>query len=137
MPDGKPRFVLGATTKNVVASSKTEVTVYLAMENPLTYRAALLAALMNSKEHKGYGLELIELVATRTKGEIKLSQATVYPELRNMERDGLVKSYEADPLPERGGRPRRYYQLTAEGHRAARAAGESIAPLFAGVLSWA
>lgn len=107
------------------------------MDNPLTSRAALLAALVGCKDHTGYGLELIELVAERTKGAIKLSQPTVYPELRNMERDGLVRSFEADPLPERGGRPRIYYKLTADGLRAAREIGKSLAPLFAGVLSWA
>ena len=36
-----------------------------------------------------------------------------------MEKEGLVKSREGDPLPERGGRPRVYYKLTALGQRAA------------------
>lgn len=99
----------------------------------LTARASLLGALLHGK---GYGLELIDRVAERTKGAIKLTQATIYPELRSMERDGLARSWEADPSPERGGRPRRYYELTAEGARQAREMGRSIAPLFEGLLSW-
>ena len=107
------------------------------MDNPLTARASLLAALLSSKSFRGYGLELIELVGERTKGKVQLTQPTVYPELRKMERDGLVTSEEADPSPERGGRPRRYYKLTAEGLRQARELGKAIAPLFVGVPSWA
>jgi PadR family transcriptional regulator PadR len=37
-----------------------------------------------------------------------------------LEEEGLVTSYETEPLPERGGRPRKYYELTAGGLREAR-----------------
>ena len=83
---------------------------------PVTARAAILLALVRGK---GFGLELIELVRKRTKGAVKLGQGSVYPLLRELEDEGLVRSFEADPLPERGGRPRRYYELTALGRRAA------------------
>jgi PadR family transcriptional regulator PadR len=86
------------------------------MEPPLTAKAALLQALVQGE---GFGLELIERVKERTNGEIVLHQGSVYPALRSLEREGLVESYEGESLPERGGRPRRYYQLTAEGARVA------------------
>jgi PadR family transcriptional regulator, regulatory protein PadR len=47
-----------------------------------------------------------------------------------MEREGLLESYEGDPLPERGGRPRRYYKLTALGQKAAMEQRTVIAGLF-------
>jgi PadR family transcriptional regulator PadR len=97
------------------------------MDSPLSAKAALLAALINGK---GFGLELIARVDAATKGHVQLNEGSVYPALRAMERDGLVRSFEADPLPERGGRPRRYYELTAKGIRQARAQGEALAPLF-------
>ncbi len=80
-------------------------------------KAALLQALISAP---GYGLDLIERVRMQTKGEIVLGQGSVYPALRGMEREGLVESYEGEPIPERGGRPRRYYKLNAHGARVAR-----------------
>jgi PadR family transcriptional regulator PadR len=88
---------------------------------------ALLQALI---EHDSYGLELIERVAERTNGVVKLHQGTIYPELRRLEADGLVTSYEGEPLPERGGRPRRFYALTAEGIRTAREQREAMSALL-------
>ena len=86
------------------------------MDVPVSARAAVLLALVRGK---GFGLELIERVSERTKGAVKLGQGSVYPLLRGLEDEGLVRSFETDPLPERGGRPRRYYELTALGKRAA------------------
>lgn len=34
-----------------------------------------------------------------------------YVVLRHLEHIGILESYEGEPLPERGGRPRRYYQF--------------------------
>jgi len=80
-------------------------------------KLALLQALV---EGESYGLELIERVKEMTKGEVKIIQGSVYPALRELEDEGLAKSYDGEPLAERGGRPRRYYKLTASGQRAAR-----------------
>ncbi len=86
------------------------------MDTPLSTRIAILAVLMHGRS---FGLEIIEKVHTRTHGKIVLNQGTVYPALKALEREGLVRSFEGEPLPERGGRPRRYYELTGEGRRAA------------------
>lgn len=80
-------------------------------------RLALLQALVAGP---GYGLELVERVRSRTKGRIVLRNGSVYPTLRDMEREGLIASYEvSENAEERGGRPRRYYRLTALGANAA------------------
>jgi len=86
------------------------------MEPPITAKAALLQVLVRGE---GYGLELIERVEKHTDGKMVLHQGSVYPALRALEREGLIKSFKGAPLPERGGRPRRYYKLTAEGAKAA------------------
>lgn len=86
------------------------------MESPVSTKAAILAALMRGKS---YGLEIIDKVRDRTDGTVILTEGNVYPKLREMERDGLLRSFDGDPTPERGGRPRRYYELTGEGRRAA------------------
>lgn len=50
--------------------------------------------------------------------------ASVYSALRELERGGLISSREGPPVPERGGRARRYYALTETGRKAAAEAKE-------------
>jgi len=97
------------------------------MEPAVSTKAALLQALIRGE---GYGLDLIERVKERTNGKVVLHQGNVYPALRDLERDGFVKSWEADPVPERGGRPRRYYELTALGRRASLEQSTAVMALF-------
>lgn len=97
------------------------------MDAPVTAKAALLQALADGE---GFGLELVSRVRERTAGKLELGSGSVYPALRELEREGLVASREADPLPERGGRPRRYYKLTAEGVRALRETRAVVRGLF-------
>ena len=97
------------------------------MEPPVSTKAALLQALIRGE---GYGLDLIERVKERTKGKVVLHQGNVYPALRELERGGFLRSREADPTPERGGRPRRYYELTASGRRAATEQSVAVSSLF-------
>jgi PadR family transcriptional regulator PadR len=68
---------------------------------------------------KSYGLEIIDKVRERTKDAIVLNEGSVYPRLKSMEKEGLLRSFDGEPMPERGGRPRRYYELTGEGRRVA------------------
>ena len=75
-------------------------------------------------------LELMERVKKQTKGAVQLGNASVYPALRALEHEGLIDSYEGDPLPERGGRPRRYYKLTALGAKAATENRKTALALF-------
>ncbi len=97
------------------------------MDAPVTAKAALLQSLADGE---GFGLELVSRVNERTGGRLQLGSGSVYPALRELEREGLVVSREADPLPERGGRPRRYYKLTAEGSRALRETRAIVRGLF-------
>jgi PadR family transcriptional regulator PadR len=97
------------------------------MEPPVNAKAALLQALTSGQ---GYGLELIDRVAEKTQGKIRLHEGSVYPALRALEREGLIGSHRSDPLPERGGRPRRYYELTAEGRRVATQQQKTALRLF-------
>jgi PadR family transcriptional regulator, regulatory protein PadR len=97
------------------------------MAPSIDVRTAILLALVSGKS---YGLEIIQRVLDRTGGKIKIPQGRVYPILRELEHDGLLESYDGDPLPERGGRPRRYYRLTAEGLRMARADAKVLVGLL-------
>ena len=98
------------------------------MDAPVSTRTALLQVLVRGP---GFGLQLIERVEEHTQGAIKLHQGSVYPALRDLEREGLLQSYEGETTPERGGRPRIYYRITAEGMRAASEQRASVMGLFA------
>jgi PadR family transcriptional regulator, regulatory protein PadR len=105
------------------------------MDAPVSARTAILLALTGGQ---GFGLELIERVTEQTKGAVNLGQGSVYPLLRDLEDEGLLRSWEGKPMTERGGRPRRYYALTKAGVRAAReqhAAVVLVGGLFVGGLA--
>ena len=46
------------------------------------------------------------------------SFGAIYMPLERLEKQGLLKSFFADPTPERGGRSKRIYELTELGQRA-------------------
>ena len=73
-------------------------------------RTALLLALAYGP---GFGLELITRVKVRTGGLLRLNRGGIYLALRSLERKRLVHGW-TRRLPGKG-RPRRYYELTAEG----------------------
>lgn len=97
------------------------------METGVSARTAILMALIQGK---GFGLELIERVKDKTRGAVALGQGSVYPLLRDMEGEGLLNSWNEAGGDARGGRPRRYYELTAEGLRAARHQSKALAGLL-------
>jgi PadR family transcriptional regulator PadR len=90
-------------------------------------KTAILQALT---EGEGFGLELQSRIETRTAGRTRLSDGSIYPALRELERQGLVESFEGETVRERLGRPRIYYRLTAEGHRVAQEEREEVQGLF-------
>lgn len=93
----------------------------------LDTRGALLQALVTGES---YGLELIERVSEDTQGLLILRQGRVYPVLRQLEEEGLVTSSEGEPSAEKGGRPRRYYRLTAKGVAVAEVQAQAVFGLF-------
>jgi len=97
-------------------------------------RLALLQAFTHGES---YGLEIIDRVKKLSNGKIKIPQGRVYPALRALEAEGLLESYDGPPLPERGGRPRRYYRITAAGERAARQDAKALYALLKPALGMA
>ena len=97
------------------------------MQSPLSARAALLQVL----DYPGHGLELISRVRARTGGAMSLKQGSVYPALRQLEREHLVRSWTGRSA-KGGGRPRRYHELTLKGIRAASVIKQIVASLIQG-----
>ena len=63
-----------------------------------------------------YGYEIIQEIEEKTEGTYKVKQATLYNQLKKLEKAGLITSYEGAPDDTGGGR-RRYYSLTEEGRQ--------------------
>lgn len=76
------------------------------------------AAVLQALDHPAHGLEVIRRLEERTGGRVRLKQGSVYPALRQLERDGLVRGWIPRASRARG-RPRRYYELTLKGVQAA------------------
>lgn len=59
--------------------------------------------------------------------------AVVYATLDRLEQRGLVSSSVGDPTPERGGRAKRFFRVTARGLRQARDTRNALHALWSGV----
>jgi DNA-binding PadR family transcriptional regulator len=62
---------------------------------------------------RAYGVTVRQEIEFRTKREVSIG--AVYATLDRMETKGYVKSRLGDPTPERGGRSKRFFRVTAKG----------------------
>ena len=68
-------------------------------------------------EERAYGVTVRQEIELRTKREVSIG--AVYATLDRLEQKGYVKSRHGDPTPERGGRSKRFFRVTAKGMAAA------------------
>ena len=64
-------------------------------------------------KEEAYGLNIVRELGDR--GSRKVSPGALYATLDRLEGKGVVTSRFGDPMPGRGGKPRRYLTLTPEG----------------------
>jgi DNA-binding PadR family transcriptional regulator len=64
-------------------------------------------------EDRAYGVTVRQEIEMRTKREVSIG--AVYATLDRLESKGYVKSHFGDPTPERGGRSKRFFRVTAKG----------------------
>jgi PadR family transcriptional regulator len=87
---------------------------------------------MLAAERRGddaYAVSIRDEIETRTR--ITLGRSSVYVTLDRLERKGYVTSRFGDPTPERGGKAKRCFRLTAAGRRALASAETALARLRA------
>jgi len=77
---------------------------------PATFH--ILLALAEGERH---GYAIMQEVAARTAGEVRLSAGTLYRSLQRMLEQGLIAETRERPVPELDDERRRYYRLTATG----------------------
>jgi DNA-binding PadR family transcriptional regulator len=89
--------------------------------------------LMAVAEEDRHGYAIIQDVAARTGGELKLSAGTLYRSIQRMLEQGLVIETEERPDPEFDDERRRYYRITPLGAAVAKAEATRMAKM----VKWA
>lgn len=87
----------------------------------------ILLALGNGEKH---GYAIIQDVAQRTGGALKLSAGTLYRSIARMLDQGLIAETAERPAPEEDDERRRYYRLTEMGAAVARAEARRLTQLL-------
>jgi PadR family transcriptional regulator PadR len=88
----------------------------------LTMVEWLLMSAIVQHDNSAYGSIIFD-TATELARPVKVSYGSLYPTLERLERQGFLRSSFSDPIPERGGRSRRYFSVTAAGRKAMRHSG--------------
>lgn len=86
----------------------------------------ILVALADADRH---GYAIIQDVAARTNGAIKLSPGTLYRSIQRMLEEGLIVETDERPSPDYDDERRRYYRLTKLGADVAKAEAGRLAEL--------
>ena len=83
--------------------------------------AATFHILLSLAEEDRHGYAIIQDVARRTGGALRLSAGTLYRSIQRMLEQGLLVEAQERPDPELDDERRRYYRITRFGEAAARA----------------
>jgi DNA-binding PadR family transcriptional regulator len=78
-----------------------------------------------------YGVSIRQEIERRSGHDVAIG--AVYATLTRLEEKRFVKTWLSDPLPIRGGRARKHWQLTALGERALKSAASSLAGMLDGL----
>jgi DNA-binding PadR family transcriptional regulator len=80
-----------------------------------------------------YAVPILEQIEAQT-GR-KIARGALYTALDRLETKGCLRSRVGDPLPERGGRARRYFSVTPAAVRALRQSKQALLRLWHGLES--
>jgi len=92
---------------------------------PVTFH--ILIALADEDRH---GYAIMQDVAQRTDGALKLGAGTLYRSVQRMLEQGLLSEVSTRPAPEMDDERRRYYRITAFGRAVARAETRRLAQML-------
>ena len=86
----------------------------------------ILLALADGDRH---GYAIIQEVAARTEGQVRLSAGTLYRTIHRMLEEGVIEELRDRPAPELDDERRRYYRISPFGREVARAEAGRLAAL--------
>ncbi len=92
---------------------------------PVTFHILLALA-----EEDRHGYAIIQDVAMRTAGEVKLSAGTLYRSIQRMLEQGLLVETHERPAPDQDDERRRYYRITKFGIEVAKAEARRLSQLM-------
>ena len=98
-------------------------------ESFLPLPPATFHILMAVADEDRHGYAIIQDVAARTGGELKLSAGTLYRSIQRLLEQGLLVETHERPDPEHDDERRRYYRITSLGEAVARAEARRLAQL--------
>lgn len=75
----------------------------------------ILVALAGGDRH---GYSIMQEIAARTDGKVRLSPSSLYSAIKRLLEGGLIEELEERPDPDHDDERRRYYRLTPAGRRA-------------------
>src|ERR1700735_533100 len=78
-----------------------------------------------------YGVTVRQEIESRTQREVSIG--AVYATLDRLETKGYVTSYQGDPTPERGGRSKRFFRVTAKGVTAVNRTHQALQSMIEGL----
>jgi DNA-binding PadR family transcriptional regulator len=85
----------------------------------LTFLEQLFMGSILLEGNNAYGAQIYDK-STELAKPTKVAYGSLYPTLERLEKRGFLSSSFGTPIPERGGKARRYFQVTAVGQRALR-----------------
>jgi DNA-binding PadR family transcriptional regulator len=94
------------------------------------FEYAVLLAVLHVAED-AYAVPVRELLEERTGRPV--ARGALYTALERLEAKGCLRSRMGDPTPERGGKARRYFTVTAAGMKAIRATHAALSSLSRGL----
>ena len=94
------------------------------------FELMILLAILRVGE-KAYGVPIAREIED-TGGRPVLLGA-IYAAVNRLEQNGLVTSSLGDPTPERGGRPKKFFKVTAKGLKAIRYTRKALTALWSGI----
>jgi PadR family transcriptional regulator, regulatory protein PadR len=102
----------------------------MARELLTDFELMILLAILRVGE-QAYGVPIAREIESTGGRTVVLG--AVYTALERLERNGLVASRMGEPSPERGGRAKRFFNVSPQGLRAARDTQRSLVALWKGV----
>lgn len=91
------------------------------------FEQMLMLALLQLKE-QAYGAEIRQLLDKQVSRTVAIG--AIYSTLERLERKGMVTSWLGESTPERGGRAKRYFAVTAQGQSALKRAKDAMDTLW-------
>jgi DNA-binding PadR family transcriptional regulator len=99
-------------------------------ESFLPLPPAVFHILVAVADRERHGYAVMQDVAARTDGALKLSPGTLYGTIKRLLEDGLIQELDERPDPEHDDTRRRYYRITPFGRRVAIAESARLAKLL-------